>query len=141
MKTPPSVIRSIRILVILLVGIVVGGLVIVVAVPYQGNHSSEYTLGDYAREYYFKIKYRLPWVRQPSSGCSCIAYLKQIDGAKATWALENKKTNSDVPTASDLFGPTAYIRDTPQCPGGGTYTLNAVVLTPTCSLAYLGHTL
>jgi hypothetical protein len=57
---------------------------------------------------------------------SCIAKLKQIDGAKATWALEHDKRYQDVPKWSDLIGETNYIRRMPICPRGGTYTLGAV---------------
>src|SRR5713101_3885223 len=64
--------------------------------------------------------------RTSSQKSACIANLKQIDGAKATWALENKKNNSDTPLTTDLFGATLYIRDQPSCPGGGVYTLNPV---------------
>jgi len=70
---------------------------------------------------------------------ACIANLKQIEGAKATWALENKKVNSDVPVDTDRFGGDKYIREKPACPGGGTYTLLAVDVKPTCTVA--GHTL
>jgi len=35
--------------------------------------------------------------RAASQKNACIANLKQIDGAKATWALEQKKNNSDHP--------------------------------------------
>src|SRR5260370_18616973 len=49
---------------------------------------------------------------------ACIANMKQIDGAKATWALEMKKNNADVPQATDLFGSTEYIRTAPTCPSG-----------------------
>jgi prepilin-type N-terminal cleavage/methylation domain-containing protein len=80
--------------------------------------------------------------RTASQKNSCIANLKQIDGAKATWALENKKVNTDVPVDSDLFGSTAYVRETPTCPGGGTYTLQAVQTKPTCTLSATdGHAL
>ena len=73
--------------------------------------------------------------RTSSQKNACIANLKQIDGAKATWALEMKKTSADTPTTSDLYGSTNYIRDEPKCPGGGTYTLNAVDTKPACSLS------
>ena len=82
--------------------------------------------------------------RTASQKNACIANLKQIDGAKATWALEQKKVNSDTPVASDLFGSDAYIRDTPTCPGGGTAyigTVGTVSSKPTCSLSTVGHTL
>jgi hypothetical protein len=69
----------------------------------------------------------------------CIAKLRNIDGAKATWALENKKTDADIPTDADLFGPTAYMRQKPQCPQGGVYTIARVGDRPTCSVP--GHTL
>src|SRR5882757_7438380 len=62
---------------------------------------------------------------------TCIANLKQIDGAKASWALEQKKSTTDTPVTSDLYGSTQYIRDTPECPGGGTYALNDVATKPT----------
>src|SRR5881398_2540447 len=64
--------------------------------------------------------------RTASQKNTCIANLKQMDGAKASWALELKKNNSDTPVDTDLFGATSYIRDKPECPGGGTYTLLAV---------------
>ena len=72
--------------------------------------------------------------RKVSQRNACIANLKQIDGAKATWALENKKKNTDTPTDADLFGANAYIRTKPECPGNGTYTLGQVDAKPTCSL-------
>ena len=77
--------------------------------------------------------------RTASQKNACIANLKQIDGAKATWALEQKKNNADTPVDTELFGATAYIRDTPVCPGGGTYSLLAVDTKPTCNIAL--HTL
>jgi prepilin-type N-terminal cleavage/methylation domain-containing protein len=64
--------------------------------------------------------------REASQKNACIANLKQIDGAKNTWALEQKKVNSDSPGDTDLFGTTLYIREKPSCPGGGTYTLGVV---------------
>ena len=80
--------------------------------------------------------------RTASQKNACIANLKQIDGAKATWALEAKKVNSDLPTATDLYGSTAYIRDEPTCPGGGNYTIGQVDAQPLCSLGGSnGHTL
>ena len=79
--------------------------------------------------------------RSSSQQSACIANLKQINGATATWAMELKHNNSETPVASDLFGASAFIRDEPACPGGGTYTLTQVDTKPTCSLSTLGHTL
>src|SRR5437764_6258622 len=73
--------------------------------------------------------------RTASQRNACIANLKQIDGAKATWALEQKKNNTDTPNTSDLYGNTQYIRDQPFCPGGGTYALGTVQTKPTCTLS------
>jgi len=74
---------------------------------------------------------------------ACINNLRQIDGAKQQWALENKKTANAVPTFDDL---TPYFRPGPQgasgvpvCPSGGVYTLNALNALPTCSIP--GHAL
>jgi len=73
--------------------------------------------------------------RQASQKSACVANLKQIEGAKATWALEMKKVNTDVPTDGDLFGSTLYIRVKPACPASGTYALLAVDAKPTCTVA------
>src|SRR4051812_44138365 len=72
--------------------------------------------------------------RAASQKNACIANLKQMDGAKATWALEQKKVNTDTPGDTDLFGTTQYVRDKPECPGGGSYTLGDVQTRPICSL-------
>ena len=72
--------------------------------------------------------------RQSSQRAACVANLRTIDGAKATWALEQKKTGADVPTPNDLYGPTLYVKENPSCPAGGTYTINAVDVKPSCSV-------
>ncbi|MGB0581294.1 MAG: competence type IV pilus major pilin ComGC [Limisphaerales bacterium] len=74
---------------------------------------------------------------------SCIANLKQIDGAVQQWALENKKIATDTYslTQADLL---AYMKSSrsPECPGGGTYSAGTTVSgSPTCSLSGDGHTL
>jgi prepilin-type N-terminal cleavage/methylation domain-containing protein len=76
--------------------------------------------------------------RNAGQKTACISNLKTIDGAKATWALEMKKTDNDVPNGTDLWGSAAsYIREEPKCPASGTYSLNAVRDKPTCTIE--GH--
>jgi len=77
--------------------------------------------------------------RQSSQTNACINNLRQIEGAKATWALETKQTGAAVPGAADLYGSTLYIRDTPTCPGSGTYDIAAINAKATCTIA--GHAL
>jgi hypothetical protein len=69
---------------------------------------------------------------------ACINNLRQLDGAKQQWALENRKTETAVPTEPEI---AVYLRSNtvPKCPAGGTYTLNSVKATPTCSIQ--GHVL
>src|SRR3954467_6340320 len=71
---------------------------------------------------------------------ACINNLKQIDGAKEQWAIENKKKQGDNCATTDIDG---YIKGgTPSiCPGGGSYTVGIIGNTPLCSLASSGHTL
>jgi prepilin-type N-terminal cleavage/methylation domain-containing protein len=71
--------------------------------------------------------------RQSSQTNACINNLRQIEGAKATWALETKQTGSATPVETDLYGSTLYIRDTPLCPGSGSYTINAINTKAACS--------
>jgi prepilin-type N-terminal cleavage/methylation domain-containing protein len=77
--------------------------------------------------------------RKSATRAACINNLKTIEGAKGIWALEMRKTDTDIPSDADLFGVDKNIRDKPACPGGGTYTLNAVSERPTCSIP--DHTL
>jgi competence protein ComGC len=71
--------------------------------------------------------------RQASQTAACVANLKMIDAAKASWALEHKKTELDVPGDQDLFGTSTYIKTRPVCPAGGTYEINPVMEKPTCT--------
>lgn len=71
---------------------------------------------------------------------SCLANLKQITNAKATWAMEQNKNTSDTPDTTDLFGAGAYITNEPKCPAtGDSYSLNKVDQSPSCSI--LDHSL
>jgi len=77
--------------------------------------------------------------RKAAQRAACINNLKTIEGAKGIWALEMRKTDADVPSDADLFGADKNIRDKPECPGGGTYSVNAVSERPTCTIP--DHTL
>ncbi len=80
--------------------------------------------------------------REASQKNACIANMKQIDGAKNTWALENKKVSTDVAVAGDLYGATVYIRDEPTCPStGSAYTIGTVATKPLCAGVPASHTL
>lgn len=74
--------------------------------------------------------------RDVSMQNACINNLRQIDGAKQQWALENGKNPGDVPTAENLK-PFFKNGVFPICPAGGTYTFGAVSNAPTCSIP--GH--
>lgn len=69
----------------------------------------------------------------------CQANLKQIDGAKASWAQEHHKTTNDIPVWSDLVGRERYLISQPECSKGGTYSLGRVGEHTRCTVA--GHTL
>ena len=71
--------------------------------------------------------------RRTSPQNACINNLRQIDGAKDQWALENNKTNGVMPDAKGVY---QYIKGNkmPTCPEGGTYSLNAIGTNPTCTI-------
>ena len=74
--------------------------------------------------------------RESSRRNSCIANLKQIDSAKEQWAMDNRAATGAAVAMSDIAG--SYMKGPatgPVCPGGGTYTVNAVGTDPACSLA------
>jgi prepilin-type N-terminal cleavage/methylation domain-containing protein len=69
-----------------------------------------------------------------SQKSACGLNRKQIDGAKARWALENKQPPMAEPTDADLFGAASYLDHKPECPASGSYALNAVEKPCTCSV-------
>jgi prepilin-type N-terminal cleavage/methylation domain-containing protein len=71
---------------------------------------------------------------------SCIANLKQIDGAKQIWAIDTGGTETSDPAMTALV-PT-YIKKTPACPViTNSYTVGTVGTLPTCSGSAAGHAL
>jgi hypothetical protein len=80
-------------------------------------------------------------VRYRSKAGACINNLRQIDGAKQTWALETKAPSNAVPTWENikpyLARGTAGVM--PKCPQRGVYTLGSLTNAPTCSKK--GHVL
>ncbi len=72
--------------------------------------------------------------RQSGQRGTCIANLKQIDSAKEQWAMDNKAPAGAAVVMSDLTG--TYIRTPatgPECPSGGSYTVNPIGTDPSCS--------
>ena len=76
--------------------------------------------------------------RETAQKQACIANLKQIEGAIQVWLLDDSTAaigNASIVDGTNLV-PT-YIKRTPVCPGGGTYTVTAEP--PVCTVA--GHVL
>jgi len=77
--------------------------------------------------------------REVSRAKSCLENLRSIAYAKEQWAVEQKKATTDTPADTDLYGSTSYLRTTPSCPSGGTYTINDLANFPTCSIGTNGN--
>jgi prepilin-type N-terminal cleavage/methylation domain-containing protein len=75
--------------------------------------------------------------RSTSQKNACINNLRQIDGAKQQWALENKAVDTSTPANTDI---TPYLKGNtmPSCPANGSYTLGSVATSPSCNIS--GHT-
>jgi prepilin-type N-terminal cleavage/methylation domain-containing protein len=80
--------------------------------------------------------------RQQSQQNACINNLRQIDAAKEQAALEMRWTNGAA-VANGQSNVNMYIKSVAGttnilvCPGGGSYTYNAIGSNPTCTVA--GH--
>src|SRR5215208_315756 len=61
--------------------------------------------------------------RETSRAKSCVANLKQIESAKEQWAMDTKAAPTATPVDADLYGANQYLKTTPECPAGGTYTI------------------
>ena len=86
----------------------------------------------------FSVRARSSYGCNTSIG-NCLANLYRIQGAKETWALEERRRPQDIPSVADLIGPASYIARAPVCGSGGIYTYGRVDQKPTCS--YPGHSL
>jgi type II secretory pathway pseudopilin PulG len=71
---------------------------------------------------------------------TCVASLRTMYGAKQEWALDQHKSDNDIPSTADIAQYLAA-RRLPVCAARGTYNLRRVSRTPTCSLSLKGHTL
>jgi len=82
----------------------------------------------------FAARYGLAVAPEQAAFSACLNHLRQLDGAKQQWALENKKTAEATPSTQDL---TPFLKDNlfPVCPSGGKYTIGTVNDLPTCSIA------
>ena len=84
--------------------------------------------------------------RETSQQNVCINNLRQLESAKDQYAIENNKSSSTEPGATDL---DAYIKGTTAeliCPAGGTsfadsYTINAIGTNAVCQKDATNHTL
>ena len=69
---------------------------------------------------------------------TCINNLRQIDGAKEQWALENRRKAGDEVEAADI-SPYLVWKRLPTCPASGLYSLKKIGEFPACSVD--GHAL
>lgn len=79
--------------------------------------------------------------RETARKGSCVENLKKLDDAKSQWTMEYKKQAGDACSMADLVGASLYIRTTPICPAGGTYTVGVVGVNPSCTKSADGHVL
>jgi prepilin-type N-terminal cleavage/methylation domain-containing protein len=70
--------------------------------------------------------------RETSRRRTCIGNLRRIQWAKDSYLMENNLPMSHTPTAADLYGPNSFLKYTPECNGGGGYTINSGWDDPTC---------
>ena len=69
--------------------------------------------------------------RTTSQANACVNNLRQIDGAKDQYAIENNKTSG---AGCDMTACLTYLKKTPVCKAAGTYTVNNVGTDPVCSV-------
>jgi prepilin-type N-terminal cleavage/methylation domain-containing protein len=70
--------------------------------------------------------------RTRSQAKTCSAQLRQIKYSKEAWAMDTKQQVTSVADWDDLY-PT-YLKDMPECPASGDYTIAAINEDPTCSI-------
>ena len=87
--------------------------------------------------------------RTTSQANACISNLRIIDSAKAQWALENHKQNTDTPAGTDIqpYMGRGSAGELPTCPIDSaqtfatSYTPNNVGTKPVCQIMPSTHSL
>ena len=76
--------------------------------------------------------------RETAQKNACINNLRLVDAAKEQWALENNKSTGATVTSANLVD---YFKGNtfPTCPATGTYSVENIGTTPTCTIT--GHAL
>ena len=85
--------------------------------------------------------------RLKAQQAACINNLRQIDGAKQTWALENKASQSTIPTIQNIqpYLGRGTAGTAPTCPADSqstfatSYNLNDLQTAPTCLINPTDH--
>ncbi|MGB2600472.1 MAG: prepilin-type N-terminal cleavage/methylation domain-containing protein [Candidatus Omnitrophota bacterium] len=75
--------------------------------------------------------------RTTAGASICISNLKKLEEGKDLWAVWEGGAMNETPTWSDLIPD--YLRKTPSCPLGGSYSLNRMDTDPSCTVD--GHAL
>jgi prepilin-type N-terminal cleavage/methylation domain-containing protein len=79
--------------------------------------------------------------RETAQKNACINNLRQLDGAKQQWALENGQSATATPDSTSVakYLGRGTAGNYPVCPAKGNYTLGTVSTPPTCDVT--GHVL
>ncbi len=84
------------------------------------------------------------WVRARTQSQTqvCLNNLRQVDGAKQQWALENKVAPTITPSYMDI---SSFLKSSVLCPGDNqmtfatSYNMHAVSEKPTCQIVPSTH--
>lgn len=85
--------------------------------------------------------------RTQAQNNACINNLRQIDGAKQQWALENKESGTATPLSSDIqpYMGRGVGGSLPSCPLTNTfansYTIGTLQQAPVCAVDGVNHVL
>jgi len=74
--------------------------------------------------------------RETGRARGCSRNLRSIQGGLQQYAIDKKLAGSASEATTwqaDLIGPTKYIKATPICGSGGTYTVTTIDTDPTCT--------
>ena len=72
--------------------------------------------------------------RMTSQQNACINNLHQIESSKEQWAFAARKNTGDSVVTTEVV---LFMKKSPVCPGGGTYSYNVIGTTAACTVT--GH--
>ncbi|MGC4044670.1 MAG: hypothetical protein QM758_12820 [Armatimonas sp.] len=72
--------------------------------------------------------------RENARSKTCMQNLRALESAKDQFLMDRNLPRNVTVNATDVVGPLSYLKNMPECPSQGTYTIGSGNTTAACSV-------